>query len=376
MGLPEDSKLRESLTKRPLEDMRQLMRRIEEYKRLEDDRLQSRRKAPLIGRSRQGVLPTKPKKDFRMQEPEVHIEGVNVAFKEPVHKILERIKNESFFRWPNKMGGDPSRRNQNLYCTYYRDKGHTTEQCRVLKDHLGQLVKAGYLKEFIADATHQKAERGVQQKRNPLLPPLGVIEVIHVAPKGTAATKRVLTVACTGGGSAEKKKKVGQLNISFGEDDLEGTVQPHDDALVVTARIGEFLVKRVMIDQGNGADVMYPDLFEGLGLRTQDLAKYDTPLVSFDGRVVIPEGQISLPVDMEGKGVIVTFIVVRSFSPYTAILGRPWIHAMEAVPSTLHMKVKFPTEHGIAEVRGNQQVARQCLITAATWKSEQPGQVE
>ena len=68
---------------------------------------------------------------------------------------------------------------------------------------------------------------------------------------------------------------------------------------------------------------MYPDLFEGLGLKTQDLAKYDTLLVSFDRRVVIPEGQISLTVDMEGKGVIVTFIVVRSLSPYTAILGRP-----------------------------------------------------
>ena len=165
-------------------------------------------------------------------------------------------------------------------------------------------------------------------------------------------------MACTGEESSKKKKKVGQLAISFGEDDLEGTVQPHDDALVVTARIGGFLVKRVMIDQGSGADVMYPDLFEGLGLKTQDLVKYDTPLVSFDGRVIIPEGQISLPVDMEGKGVIVTFIVVRSFSPYTAILGRPWIHAMKVVPSTLHVKVKFPTEYGIAEVRGNQQVAR------------------
>ena len=53
-----------------------------------------------------------------------------------------------------------------------------------------------------------------------------------------------------------------------GEDDFEGTVQPHDDALVVTARIGGFLVKRVMIDQGSGADVMYSDLFEGLRLKT------------------------------------------------------------------------------------------------------------
>ena len=217
-----------------------------------------------------------------------------------------------------------------------------------------QLVKAGYLKEFVVDSTNWEADQGVQQKRNPLPPPLGVIEVIHAAPRGTTAAKKVLTVACTERDSPEKKKKVERLTISFGEEDLEGTVQPHDDALVVTARISGFLVKRAMIDQGSGADVMYPDLFEGLGLKSQDLAKYDTPLVSFDGRVVVPEGQISLLVDMEGKEVIVTFIVVRSFSPYTAILGRPWIHAMKAVPSTLHMKVKFPTEYGVTEVRGNQ----------------------
>ena len=77
---------------------------------------------------------------------------MNTTFKEPVHRIIDRIKNEPYFIWPNKMGGDPSRRNQNLYCTYHRDKGHTTEQCRVLKDHIGQLVKAGYLKEFVVDS--------------------------------------------------------------------------------------------------------------------------------------------------------------------------------------------------------------------------------
>ena len=146
------------------------------------------------------------------------------------------------------MGGDPSRRNQNLYCTYHRDKGHTTEQCRVLKDHLGQLVRAGYLKEFVADSIDRETGQGAQQKRNPLPPPLGVIEVIHAAPRRAAAAKRILTVACTEGESSKKQKKVGRLTISFGEDDFKGTVQPHDDALVVTARIGGFLVKRVMID--------------------------------------------------------------------------------------------------------------------------------
>ena len=55
---------------------------------------------------------------------------------------------------------------------------------------------------------------------------------------------------------------------------------------------------------------MYPDLFKGLGLKSEDLFKYDTPLVGFDGQIVIPEEQISLPVNMEDKEVTATFIVV------------------------------------------------------------------
>ena len=131
-----------------------------------------------------------------------------------------------------------------------------------------------------------------------------------------------------------------------------------------------------MIDQGSGADVMYPNLFKGLGLKREDLSKYDTPLVGFDGRMVIPQEQISLPVKMEGNEVVLSFIVVGSFSPYTAILGRPCIHAMEAVPSTLHVKVKFPTEQGVAVIRGSQQMARQCLVTAINRKSKQAKEKE
>ena len=138
--------------------------------------------------------------------------------------------------------------------------------------------------------------------------------------------------------------------------------QPHDDALVVTARINSFIVNRVLVDQGSEVEVMYPNLFRGLGLKNEYLSKYDTPLVGFDGQMVVLKGQISLPVNVEGKEVMVTFIVVNSFSPYTAILRRPWIHAMGAISSTLHVKVKFHIKHGIATVKGNQQVARQCLV--------------
>lgn len=108
------------------------------------------------------------------------------------------------------------------------------------------------------DSVDRDVGQGVQQKRNPLPPPLGVIEIIHAAPRDAATAKGVLKVACAEGESLEKRMKVGRLTISFDEEDLEGTIQPHDDALVVTTRISGFLVKRVMIDQGSGADVMYP----------------------------------------------------------------------------------------------------------------------
>ncbi|XP_065622175.1 uncharacterized protein LOC136064408 [Quercus suber] len=175
---------------------------------------------------------------------------------------------------------------------------------------------------------------------------------------------------------SRKKIKLTREPIAFDDSDLEGTVQPHDDALIVTARINGFLVKRVMIDQGNEADVMYPNLFRGLGLKNEDLSRYSTPLVGFDGKVVVPDGQISLPMNMEGRKVVVMFIVISSFSPYTAILGRPWIHTMGAVSSTLHVKVKFPTEQGIAVVQGSQRTARQCLVVLVDWKKERTDQKE
>ena len=88
---------------------------------------------------------------------------------------------------------------------------------------------------------------------------------------------------------------------------------------------------------------MYPDLYKGLNLKTEDLEKYESPLVEFDGRMLIPRGMIRLPVQAGDKEVQVNFIVVEAYSPYTVILARPWLYAMGAVSSTLHLKVKYPT---------------------------------
>ena len=78
--------------------------------------------------------------------------------------------------------------------------------------------------------------------------------------------------------------------LSFSDEDKVGTMQPYDDALVVTFRIEGYDVKMVLVDQGNGAEIMYIDLYKGLNLKLEDLTSYDSPLLDFVGEVVIPRG--------------------------------------------------------------------------------------
>ena len=84
--------------------------------------------------------------------------------------------------------------------------------------------------------------------------------------------------------------------LSFSEEDKIGTTQPHDDALLITLKIGDYDVKRVMVDGGSAAEVMYPDLYRGLNLKLDNLMPYNSPLMSFYGKPVIPKGMIRLPI--------------------------------------------------------------------------------
>ncbi|XP_065635677.1 uncharacterized protein LOC136070157 [Quercus suber] len=156
-----------------------------------------------------------------------------------------------------------------------------------------------------------------------------------------------------------KRARVGiRPALSFLDEDKAGTIQPHDDALVVTLRIDGYDVRRVMIDQVSCVEIMYPYLYKGLHLKLENLTAYDSPLVSFDGKVVIPRGQIRLSVQAGSQVVDVDFIVMDSYFPYTAIMARPWLHTLGAVSSTLHQKVKYLSGDQIKELVGDQSVAR------------------
>ena len=82
-------------------------------------------------------------------------------------------------------------------------------------------------------------------------------------------------------------------------------------------------MKRVLVDQGSVVEIMYPDLFKGLNLKPEDLTACDSPLVSFEGKTVIPKGQIRLPIQIDSEMVEVDFIMVDFYSPYTTIVARP-----------------------------------------------------
>ena len=124
--------------------------------------------------------------------------------------------------------------------------------------------------------------------------------------------------------------------LSFLEEDKIGTTQPHDDALLITLRIRDYDVKRVMVDNGSVAEIMYPNLYKGLNLKSKYLMPYSSPLMSFNRKLIIPKGMIRLPIQTGPEIVKVNFIVVDTYFPYTAIVNRPWLHTLGAVASSLH----------------------------------------
>ena len=109
---------------------------------------------------------------------------------------------------------------------------------------------------------------------------------------------------------------------------------------------------------------------KGLNLKTENLTPYNSPLVSFEGKIIIPKGQVRLLVQAGSEIVEVDFIMVDAYSPYTTIVARPWLYTLGAISSTLHQKIKYPSGGKIEEILGDQTMVRQCMIAAIRHKPE------
>jgi hypothetical protein len=165
-----------------------------------------------------------------------------------------------------------------------------------------------------------------------------------------------------------KTRKKDSLIIGFSDDDYAGVSRPHTDALVVSIQIGNHNVRRILVDNGSSADILYWSAFLHLGISRDKIIPAASPLVGFAGEQVYPVGSIELPVTPgeypRQKTIMVKFLVVDRPSAYNAILGRAALNELEAITSTAHLKMKFPTKEGVGEVRGDQWTARQCYNTS------------
>jgi hypothetical protein len=372
LGLPIDSGLRQSLTKRPPSNMKKLMSRIEQFIRLEEDKgnnntvqTEAPVRSPNIKPSTQtNKIPrvTTVSSNFVAPSFKAH----STVFKEPIYRILEKIKAEPFFTWPPKLPGDPAARNQRPICSYHRERGHLTENCYKFKSHLEQLVSDGHLSEYVNPnlTKQEKMRQSDDRPGSSGTAPTGVIHVIlsplctSISPASYQSDLRKAFHLKQSYGISDSTHLVPKLyseahgssvngTISFSDSDLHDIQLPHNDPLIITLRIGNYDVKRVLVDQGSFAKVMYQELYEKLGLGKSDLSEFGSPVFDFSGESTIPLGKTTLPVLTGPINLQTEFIVIQAPSPYNAIMGKSWLHRMRAVPSTLHQKLRFPTKDGV-----------------------------
>ena len=266
-GLPTEHGLRKSLIGKPVANVHHLMDRIDKYKRVEEDQLQGKGKEKIIPLKANSFRSERynhnqPRRDFSRQVGQNNTQMVNAVFREPVQQVLEKVRNEPYFKWPGKMAGDPSKHNQNLYCHYYQDHGHTTEDCRNLWNHLDQLVREGKLRHLLHPSSGHPGQAMQEPRKDvSLRSPTRTIHVILAAPGRIGPPpSRVLAVGRLPSEDWQREpkrsKKGSSLILGFSDEDKRGTIQPHDNALVVTLRIGGFDVRRVLVDLGSAVEVM------------------------------------------------------------------------------------------------------------------------
>ena len=128
-----------------------------------------------------------------------------------------------------------------------------------------------------------------------------------------------------------KMVRINNPIIEFLEEDARHLHHLHDDALVISIRVGDYNTHRVLVD--------------------------NTPS---PGTVTLPVTVGDYPQQITKN---VTFLVVGYLSTYNVILGQPTLNSWKAVTSTYHLMIKFSTKYEVGDVRRDQLAARKCYIT-------------
>ena len=306
-----------------------LMSRIEQHVRVEENEIQPPRaqdnnavpqkKQPQSNHPRETCQAKQPK-PVRKES----YEAVNTTFKEPIFRILPQIKDKPYFICPPKMGGDPVIRESRPYRIYHKERGHLIENCKAYKGFLEDLVHKGHLRQFVDESKVKPQQENSDAPKDPI----GIIEVIHSHTKTTDLRSETQTTAhmqvqLSGEAQPVPKhlRKVVTEEITFTNQDLEGVQLTHSNALVVTMRVGNFNIKRILIDPRSSAEIKYEPLFRGLGLGESDSDWRADPLHGFSGESLMLAGQVTIKVHARIVSSPMEFWVLNAYSPYNAILG-------------------------------------------------------
>ncbi|KAK4383926.1 hypothetical protein Sango_3107600 [Sesamum angolense] len=207
----------------------------------------------------------------------------------------------------------------------------------------------------------QPQETATQRPNSDNLPTAGVIAVISGGPAGgDSANARKALVRAARINNWQTPNQIHNINsdkqgeITFGEQDLDPTRNQNNDALVISATLSNFWVKKVLVDSESSADIIFYDAYVQLGVDNAQLRKVNTPLTGFSGEMIEPLGEVTLPLSLgsypKRSTKMVKFLVVKAPSAYNIILGRPSLNLFRAIASTFHMKLKFPTSDGVGKL--------------------------
>ena len=148
--------------------------------------------------------------------------------------------------------------------------------------------------------------------------------------------------------------------ISFPPINPTRVITPHYDALVLTVCINSFDVHRVLVYLGSATDLLNFLAFKQMGVPMDHICSAGRVFSGFNGAIRLSVWDITFSVKAGSVTQQVLFSVVEDLEPYNAILGRAWLHAMKAVPSTYHQTINYLTESGQVDLQGSHLAARRC----------------
>ena len=158
------------------------------------------------------------------------------------------------------MKGDPNKRNRNKYCHFHRDHGHDTDECFDLKQQIENLIRQGTLRNFLRrDYKDEKLKVKVEESSRPLLREIRMIIRGRLTGQSSRSRKTYLKVVQNVqlSGRSPKMRNTDEQAITFTDEDAARIYHPHDDAIVITLLIADYTTRRVLVDNGSSANILY-----------------------------------------------------------------------------------------------------------------------